>query len=68
LRREGEHLRLIELGTEQPLRSFQEYREANRQLTETVLQQEQTLRTKDEALRAAEEELARLRRELDARR
>ena len=68
LRREGEHLRLIDLVPGQSLRSFQEHREANRQLTETVQQQEQIIRQKDEALRAAEEELARLRRELDSRR
>lgn len=61
LRREGEHLRLIDLVTGQPLRSFQEHREANIRLSDE-------LRQKDEALRAAEEELARLRRELDSRR
>jgi Uma2 family endonuclease len=68
LRREGEHLRLIDLGTGKPLLSFQEYRDSSRQLTETVRQQEETIRQKDEALRAAEEELARLRRDLDSRR
>lgn len=61
LQREGKHLRLIDLVTGQPLRSFQEHREANVRLTEE-------LRQKDEALRAAEEELTRLRRELDSRR
>lgn len=61
LRREGEHLRLIDLGTGQPLHSFQEQREENLRLSDE-------LRQKDEALRAAEEELARLRREIDSRR
>lgn len=59
LRREGEHLRLIDLATGKTLQSFQEYREANVRLI-------QELQQKDEALRAAEEELARLRRELDS--
>jgi len=54
LRREGEHLRLIDLETGKPLHSFQEYREANAQLAEE--------------LRQKNEELARLRRELESRR
>jgi Uma2 family endonuclease len=61
LRREGEHLRLIDLDSGKPWPGFQDYRNENLQLKETV-------RQKDEALRAAEEELARLRRELDSRR
>jgi Uma2 family endonuclease len=75
LRREGQHLRLVDLGTGKPLPSFQEHREANVRLTETVRQRDEALRQKDEAIlaaeeraRAAEAELARLRRELESRR
>jgi Uma2 family endonuclease len=68
LRREGEHLRLIDLETGKPLPGFQDYRNENLQLREMVRQRDETVRQKDEALRAAEEELVRLRRELDSRR
>lgn len=53
LRREGEHLRLVDLATGRPLPSFQEVQTAYRQ--------------KEEELRAMSEELARLRRELESR-
>lgn len=54
LRREGEHLRLVDLATGSPLPSFEDIQEANR--------------LKDEDLRRKDEEIARLRRELESRR
>jgi Uma2 family endonuclease len=54
LRREGEHLRLIDLGTGRPLPSFEEVQEENRRQAAE--------------LRQVKEELARLRRELESRR
>ncbi|HWM94647.1 MAG TPA: Uma2 family endonuclease [Thermoanaerobaculia bacterium] len=53
LRREGEHLRLVDLATGTPLPSFQEVQEASRR--------------KDEEIRGLKEELARLRHELESR-
>lgn len=81
LRREGEHLRLVDLATGRPLPSFQEVQkayqevqEANRRKDETLLRQDGELRAEsvarlaaEERARVAEEELARLRRELESR-
>jgi Uma2 family endonuclease len=53
LRREGEHLRLVDLATGEPLPSYEEIWEE--------------LHRKDEEIRILKEELARLRRELESR-
>lgn len=57
LRREGQHLRLIDLATGEPLPSFEEAQETNRRLGEELRRSEATRE-------ALEEELTRLRREL----
>lgn len=56
LRREGEHLRLIDPTTGRPLPSFEEYRESS-------LARARELQAKDEELRRLQDELERLRRE-----
>ncbi len=58
LRREGQHLRLIDLGTGKPLPSLAEAESANRRLSEELSRSEPSLQV-------LEEELARLRRELE---
>lgn len=60
LRREGEHLRLVDLATGQPLPSFEEVRAVSRRQAEEI-------RQKDEEIRQKDEEIARLRRELESR-
>jgi Uma2 family endonuclease len=74
LRREGEHLRLVDLGTGNPLPSFEDLQEeCHRQHDELrrqareLRQSEAALQAAEERARAAEEELARLRRELESR-
>lgn len=60
LRREGEHLRLIDLASSQPLLSFEEVWEMSRR-------QAEDLRRRDEEIARRDEEIARLRRELESR-
>jgi Uma2 family endonuclease len=60
LRREGEHLRLVDLATGTPLPSFEEVQEVSRQ-------QAEELRRNAEEIRRKDEEIARLRRELESR-
>lgn len=74
LRREGEHLRLVDLDTGRPLPSFQEVQGAYQEVQEAYQEvqgayQEESAarRAAEERARAAEEELARLRRELESR-
>jgi Uma2 family endonuclease len=67
LRREGEHLRLVDLDTGRALPSFEEIQDENRRLrrqAEELRQSEAARQAAEERARAAEEELARLRREL----
>lgn len=67
LRREGKHLRLIELASGQPLLSFEEVWEMSRRQAEGLRQRDEDLFRKDEEIRRKDEEIARLRRELESR-
>lgn len=67
LRREGEHLRLVDLATGRPLPSFQEVQKAYQEVQEAYQEVQEASRRKDEELRWKDEELARLRRELESR-
>lgn len=63
LRREGEHLRLIDPATGRPLPSFEEYREESLRKDRELQERDDELRRKEEELRRLNEEMARLRRE-----
>jgi Uma2 family endonuclease len=65
--REGEHLRLIDLASGQPLPSFEEVWGDNQRQARELRRQAERIRRKDEKIRSLEEELARLRRELESR-
>lgn len=74
LRREGKHLRLVDLATGRPLPSFQEVQkayqevqEASRRKDEKIRDESAARRAAEDRARAAEEEIARLRRELESR-
>lgn len=67
LRREGEHLRLIDLASGQPLPSFEEVWGDNQRQARELRRQAERLRRQDEEIRRKDEELARLRHELESR-
>lgn len=57
LRREGEHLRLVDLASGQPLPSFEEVWGDNRRQAQELRRQAERLRRRDEELRQKDEEL-----------
>jgi Uma2 family endonuclease len=59
LRREGEHLRLVDLATGSPLPSFEDLREECHRQRDELLRQIRELRLRDEKLRRQDEELRR---------
>ncbi len=67
LRREGEHLRLVDLASGQPLLSFEEVWEMSRRKDEKLRQSEEARQAAEERASALEDEIARLRRELESR-
>jgi Uma2 family endonuclease len=67
LRREGEHLRLVDLGTGRPLPSFEDLQEECHRQADELRRRAEKLRRQDAELRQVKEELARLRRELESR-
>lgn len=67
LRREGEHLRLIDLASNQPLLSFAEVWEMSRRQAEDLRRRDEEIARRDEEIARRDEEIARLRRELESR-
>lgn len=65
---EKESLRLVDLESGEPLPSFEEVREANRQKDAELRRAAAAREAAEERARAAEEEIARLRRGLESRR
>lgn len=67
LRREGEHLRLVDLASGEPLPSYEEISEELHRKDEELHRKDEALLRKDEEIRSLQDELVRLRRELESR-